>query len=373
LSVTPYYRREGMCIFMHLVDILKLRTKPAAGVCIELTRRCPLRCSHCVTDSSADSVQIPAGAYLKFAETFAEEPPEIVIMSGGEPMLRPRLVTAIAARARAAGARSYVLTGAFFVNAAKIPAQIHRAIEEIDHLAISIDAFHECHVPQDSVHKLLAWLRARGISASVQVVTWPGDRHAPLAISKLRDAFDDQLPVLVAPLISAGRTASWLRAAATAADDSPLPCALAAWPVVAADGTITACGSPRAGREDGPSHLRLGHLARDPWPVIRHRCLSAPVLRGVRAFGPRYLGARFEDASTEGYCGTCLRLSDRGETVARIAEAMQQPTGMLAEALALGPDSSGAARAFARRYGVAPYAELVELGYGSSGAAADAR
>ena len=39
---------------VHLADYLAIRAVPAAGVSLALTRRCPLNCAHCATNSTVD-------------------------------------------------------------------------------------------------------------------------------------------------------------------------------------------------------------------------------------------------------------------------------------------------------------------------------
>jgi hypothetical protein len=360
---------------MHLAELLARRPVPASGVFLALTRRCPLRCRHCSTMSRMTSYQQPAGPLLRFAESFsAADHPEFVLFTGGEPLLRPGLVRALAETARARGTRSYLLTGAFFARGQATPARIWAALQSVDHVAVSMDTFHEAQVPRRQVFRLLHKILDSGTGTSVQACgSAPGDPYIAELTGQVRREFGDRVPMLVTTVRAAGRARSWRTApavteAVAAAGPGPppraAPCDMAAWPVVGFDGTITACCNPDvvdAGTL--PAHLRLGHIADTTWPQVRHACVSSPVLRGLRAEGPLRLAHRAAVPSGPGYCGTCRSLTER-PGVLRQAEvrAMSPATALierqvLALQVAAGPDG------FARRHGAPDQAGLVLLGW----------
>ncbi|MYS24723.1 4Fe-4S single cluster domain-containing protein, partial [Streptomyces sp. DvalAA-14] len=110
---------------MHLAEYLALRPVPGAGVVLALTGRCPLACAHCSTDATARGGDPPAGALLRFADGFAGPcPPAVALLTGGEPLLRPRLVRDLAERCRAAGTAAFLLTGMFWARSAGVPAPV---------------------------------------------------------------------------------------------------------------------------------------------------------------------------------------------------------------------------------------------------------
>ena len=75
---------------MHLVELLSLRPVPAAGVYLTLTRRCPLTCAHCSTNSMMDSEEHAADLFLRFAESLTPtDHPGVLALTGGEALLRP--------------------------------------------------------------------------------------------------------------------------------------------------------------------------------------------------------------------------------------------------------------------------------------------
>ena len=89
---------------------------------------------------------------------------------------------------------------------------------------------------------------------------------------EIRERFDGRVPMLVNGVNAVGpraRSGSTRTTRAARRPTRPSPCTLAAWPLVAFDGTVVACGNDDVVDGPAPAHLRLGHaerrrLARDP-------------------------------------------------------------------------------------------------------------
>jgi pyruvate-formate lyase-activating enzyme len=351
---------------LHLVELLARRTVPAAGVSIGLTRRCPLSCAHCATSSTTTSEEIAAEILVRFVASFGhEDPPEVLAMSGGEPLLRPRLVQELAEGAHDVGCRSCLLSGMFFARSGRIPPPILAAIDEVDHFSVSLDVFHEREVPRANVLRVLDTVLGRGTDVSVHVVgLHPDDPYLEDVTDDVRRAFDDRVPMFVNTVNAYGRAAEWHVAPADAAPPSfdADPCQLAAWPLVGWDGTITACGNEDVVDGPAPRHLRLGHAAVDGWPAVQARCRASSMIRAIRLFGPEYVADRLAGAAGDGYCATCMRLGDDPLLSARVEELMARPTVATIERCATSMQERAGAISFARRYGAARYAELAALG-----------
>lgn len=146
---------------MHLLEIGAIRNKPAAGLYLALTRRCPLSCAHCSTDSSSTSEQHPETPFRRLVESFEQETrPDLLLMSGGEALLRAALVADLARTARSVGTRSYVLSGMWFAREnRRLPAPVSAAIREVDHFAASLDEFHEREVGRADVFRAMHRIR----------------------------------------------------------------------------------------------------------------------------------------------------------------------------------------------------------------------
>lgn len=356
---------------MHLVELISRRQVAGAGIFAALTRRCPLSCRHCSTNSANDSEEHDGTTFLRFVRSFTEDcHPEYLLLTGGEPLLRPRLVSALARSAREAGTSTYLLTGMFFARSGTIPGPVLRAIADLDHVAVSIDGFHSEFVPRDQVFRAMHLMAAEGVDLSVQITGW-GDDDPELAdnVAAVRTEFGDRVPVLAGLVQPYGRARMLPRADQPASADLGGPCSLAAWPVIGPDGTITACCNQAA--VDGvavpgdgrPGHLELGHAARDDWPVILDRCLTAPLLKAVRVLGP-HVTARLAGATedTTGYCQACWRLGESPGTGQWAASAAGRSVIALMEPRVADSASLRGPAGFVRRQGSARFADLVLLG-----------
>jgi pyruvate-formate lyase-activating enzyme len=351
-----------------LAEIVGLRPVPAAGLLVTLTQRCPLHCAHC---SSASTMLDPAPAandLVRFVGSMRRgDRPEIVMMTGGEPLLRPDLVVELAATARRAGTRSAVLTGAFFAARPVPPTRIRTALRAVDHVSVSLDAYHEREVARADVFRLLRWVLDAGVPVSLHVVAASPDDDYPDDLARATRRALGRIPMLVNVIRPVGRAAAWAAGPAVAAGGRVAPCAMAAWPVVAADGAILACcNQDTVDRRPVPDHLALGHVASDDWPAVRQRVTASPVLRLIRAVGPSHLRARFGDADSDrddgtgrGYCQTCRRLGEHPAAVARASAFAAGPAGALLDRHATRTQVEAGPTAFVRRHGCARYADLV--------------
>lgn len=315
---------------MHLMELLAERSVLGGGVFLSLTRRCPLSCAHCSTRSELTSEESDAEPYRRFVASFTpDDHPGTLVLTGGEPLLRPALVRELADTAKAAGTRVAMISGMFFARQPTMPPAIEAAIGAVDHLIASLDAFHDEEVPRAAVLSTLETVRRNGTEVSIQLAGFgPDDPYLVAAIGDVRRTFDDEVPMLVAEVHPVGRAATWLDAPRSVHREvTPNPCTMAAWPVVAFDGTVVACCNQQAIDGPTPSHLRLGHTATDGWPAVRARHATDPTLRGIRTLGPRYLDKRFSTrpARCSGECDTCLTLT-REEDRPTLAEFVARPS-----------------------------------------------
>lgn len=363
---------------MHLMDILKSRPVPAAAVSLGITRRCPLTCAHCSTNSTLASDEAQASRLLRFVHSMtAEDHPDWLLMSGGEALLRPQLVRQIAEHAHGVGARAHVLSGLFFALSPRIPKPVRAAIDAVDHFSASTDAFHEREVPRARVFRVLRELLDEGKHLSLQLVgLGPDDPYLADLVADVRRTFDDQIPMFVAPVVPHGRAGSWAERPATPHDPArpmPLPCSVAGWPVVGFDGRVTACGNQDVmdGKVPMPEHLLLGDIAVDDWVTIKERCLASPMVRALRTVGPLHVADRLRSGAVcSGYCQTCWKLSANPRLPASVRRISRQPGAIAFEAVVGRLVADAGPVAFARQTGIAEYADLIALGYPSEERAA---
>ncbi|MDK9495881.1 radical SAM protein [Streptomyces katrae] len=351
---------------MELAELIGLRPVPCGGLLVALTRRCPMSCAHCSTTSSMAASEEPDQEHLlRFIGSFgAEDRPEVVMLTGGEPLLMPELAARLASLARAAGSRTALLSGMFFARGGRVPDRIMRAITSLDHLSASLDVHHEREVPRADVLRALRAVLDAGIPVSVHLTGTGGDDpYLADAVADIRRTFAGRVPLLVNEVRPLGRAAGLVRATPDGPDGTvAAPCTLAAWPVVAFDGTVAACCNQwTVDRRPVPPHLRLGHIADDDWQAVRERSLASPVLRMLRSVGPRRLHARYGTSpAPAGYCGSCHALADRPEVLAGAARDAGGRVGELLDRLSTEQQLAAGPAALVSRMGCARYAHLVE-------------
>jgi pyruvate-formate lyase-activating enzyme len=342
---------------VHLLDLLSARSKPAAGLFLSLTRRCPLHCAHCSTRSSMKAEQYDAAPFVRLVDSFTPDSrPEVMWLTGGEPLLRPQLVSRLADRARTAGTTTALLTGMWFAERGR-SRSVERAMRAVDHLSASVDRFHEAEVPRAAVLRQLAALIEEGRDVSVHlVVGGPADPYLEEAVDDIRTTLEDHCPIHVSVLAPVGRGIDVAAVTLPRASDHAQPCELASWPVVVYDGTVIACCSQLAVDGPVPAHLRVGHAAVDGWADIAERTLASGMVRALRTYGPGWIAHTHAGRRCDGYCETCMALSDDPAVAARVEAHMARPGIELLErhAAAVMPDARG--------WVDAPFAELVELG-----------
>jgi pyruvate-formate lyase-activating enzyme len=349
---------------MELATLLGLRPIAGAGLLVTMTRRCPLHCAHCSTDSSLDSEQLAADQLRRFVGSITPDTaPDVVFFTGGEPLLRPDLLAELATMARRAGSATAVLTGGFFTRGGGIPVHIGRALVACDHISFSLDAYHEREVDRTDVFGCAAQLLDHGRSVSLHLLgNGPDDPYLADVTAEVIRTFGDQVPMLVSEVRPVGRASSWLVGQPATLDAAPQPCALATWPVVASDGTVLGCCNQQVvDTRPAPEHLRLGHVDTDGWPAIRNRLLDSPILRMVRTAGPLHLQARLDTGgSCSGYCDSCQQLSRQPGVVEHVARSAGGPAGALLDRQAGLLQQQAGAAALIRRYGSARYADLAD-------------
>jgi hypothetical protein len=349
---------------LDLEGIVALRPEPCAGLLLAVTQRCPLDCAHCSSGSTLAGPSPDGAALERFVGSFsAGDRPEVLLMTGGEPLMYPALVTRIAKAARRAGTRVMVLTGGFFAAGGRFPEPVRRAALAADHLSVSADAYHERRVPRRDVFLLLRRVLDAGVPASLHVTgDGPDDPYLADLTASVRAAFGTRVPMLVTTVRPLGRAASWA-AAQPAPAAAVAPCTMAAWPVVAHDGLVLACcNQDTVTRRPAPGHLVLGHVADDDWAAIRRRSLASPELRLIRAAGPPYLMARLGGADAGTYCQSCHRLGDSPGVLARARALGSGPAGKALDQHAAQLQREAGPVALLRRHACARYAHLITSG-----------
>jgi hypothetical protein len=286
--------------------------------------------------------------------------PEVLLLTGGEPLTRPELVIEAARTARAAGTRTAVLSGAFFARREPDSPLLRRIARAVDHFSLSLDVFHEREVPRANVFGALRVLLRLGVATSLHIVG--AEPYLAEITREVGATFGADVPMLVSPVRPVGRAATWLGSAVPSGANGGAvePCAMAAWPVIAVDGVITACCNQDV--VDGrarPEHLVLGRLGSTTWPELRARAGRAPLLRMIRTVGPAHIAAS-AGCAVDDYCTTCHRLGAEPAAVAWADGVGGGAVGELLQDTAIRRARDNGAIALVRRHGGGDYAHLIQ-------------
>ena len=306
---------------MHLKELLALRMVPNAGLYVSVTRRCPLACAHCSTNSSPHARQQPDETLiLRFLSTFTPAVhPTVVALTGGEALLRPRLVEHILEQCHHTGASVSLISGMFFAQRARISSSIRRILESVDHFTASIDTFHEARVSRHHVFDVIHYMISLGKDVSIQATGHSGDDPYLLdLIKEVRDVFKERVPMLIETVQPIGRAKDWVPRSSTR--QIMRPCFVASWPVIAFDGRIVACCNQAVvdGLAHAP-HLELGHIEDTTWVDIAGENRNRKMLQYIRTIGPEGISPNTNNGSI---CETCLGLDDLPKEAASISPAL---------------------------------------------------
>lgn len=351
---------------MHLTEIIALRTVPAAALCLGLTQRCPLNCRHCSTNSTLGAADFTETPFRRIVASFTEDShPDLVVLSGGEALLKADLVRWIGEKARQVGTGTQLMSGMYFARERKIPPAVRRAIDAVDHLSASIDVFHEEEVSRADVLRVLREFADEGKDLSVHLVGLDDeDPYLAEAVADIREQLGERVPIAVNHVGPLGRAAEWLETGAPALPwhPGPEPCQLASWPLVRYDGAVLACCKQEViDMPVVPNHLLLGHAAVDSWETIKTRTLSRSLLRAIRVVGPRSVRPEPE-GSTCGYCDTCYGLGEDPQAGLSAETLMARPTMALVERAATRMLQEAGPEEFVRVYGSPRFADLITIG-----------
>jgi len=276
----------------------------------------------------------------------------VLVLSGGEPLLRPALVTELCASAHEAGVRVSLISGMFFAAARRPGRAITEALRSVDLVTASVDRFHEREVPRRALLRTLAGLRDEGVEVSLQVTVADGDDgYVPALVADLDSHVSADVPLMVCGLAPIGRGAEIAAGGLGDATARPAPCTLAAWPVVTWDGRITACCNQDVVDGPAPAHLSLGHASTHSWRDVAGGLRRSPLLRSIRTVGPVATAAGAGRACG-GYCETCAGLTG---VTPDVPEVMEE--------LVVAAQAEMGAAAYAARFGIREHAALVERGW----------
>ena len=306
--------------------------RSAEHIALMVTRRCNMTCSHCSVESSphAEGVQPNEQELLTVVRQAAAAGVTSIQFTGGEPMMRQKLVLRLMREAQRLGVRSAMATNGFWGRTPAAATRHLRALIKagLSRLTVSYDRYHaEFQGPEPAVNIVAA---ARRFSF-------------PVNVNITRAAGEQGLDGIVKPF--EGMPTAHLRfydvqpvgaAARTIADDDWRGetsgfCNACGNPAITDDGRVMACNGPSYFTPAGHP-LNVGSLRERPLADLLAAHRDDPVLDTIRTVGPERLReelARLPGFETfpfrdhyRGMCELCLHVTSRPEAVAALRERL---------------------------------------------------
>ncbi len=300
---------------MRVEDILNYRSDLAAGLYLALTQRCPLLCAHCSTNSSLLSpLELEEKDLLRFIGSIEPElAPKFILLTGGEPLLRTRLIHELVnlIEAHELPSKICILTGLYFARGL-MPPSVREVLKRVDHVTASLDTFHEVFVTRERAFQCLKEIQAIGVDISLQLCsTQDNDPYIRELVDDSHKALGNSLSIFISKLQKQGRAQDLPTYNQISMSDllpNISPCGFASWPVVSYSGNIvTCCNTEVVNHAKPPEHLILGHIHTSTWNSIHTKLLGDRMLRSIRTFGPLWLSGK--GTCRQSYCQTCHSLT----------------------------------------------------------------
>ena len=305
----------------------------APGVALMLTRRCNMTCAHCSVQSGPKIKEEPTREELiATLHAVADAGIPSVQITGGEPMIREKLVFDLLRAAKKRGMLTTMSSNGFWgkrqTNAWRTVAALKRA--GMGRLTISYDRYHaQFQGPQPALNiaRAAEWF------------------NLPLNINITRVANDPEIASIVAPFEKRHQLKMRFYDVQEVGRARELPiaelrgqtsgyCTACCVPALTDDGRMTACNGP-AYFLDESSPLVIGSFRNTSMSELLQRHTTDPILETIRRAGPERLLRELEDAGVarelgvrrqhSGLCDLCIDINTNPAAVAVLRERLSTP------------------------------------------------
>lgn len=305
----------------------------ANSISLMLTRRCNMTCAHCSVQSGPQIREEPSDAeVIEIVHSAADAGIRSIQITGGEPMLREKLVLVILGITKKRGLVSTLSTNGFWgrnrATAWRKVASLKGA--GLGRITLSYDRYHaefQGPEPASNIARAAEWF------------------DMPLNINVTRVADDPELAALVAPFenrrhlrmrfydVQVVGRARELPVAGMRGDTSGF-CNACCAPAITDDGRVTACNGP-AYFLTPDSPLIVGSLRNAPLRDLIDTHADDPILETIRRAGPSRLLAELKEAGVAealgirkthaGLCDLCIDINSNPAAVAVLRERLSTP------------------------------------------------
>jgi hypothetical protein len=283
----PKWPESGRGSPDHLLALQRLAT---SNLVISVTRRCPLRCAHCIVSSAPDV----AGGTLTVeqAQSWARQLPKLkeagvrhLTFTGGEPTLALKAIRVLAESCSSLGITTAVVTSGVWATAPAVATHIVEQLRAVSNWDLGYDTYHAPEMPFERFQQAVEALKSSATSFSVRVcVDTPLSATDAEICGRLRDLAGPDVTILQQSVRHIGRATSLSRQASDEWQFPAEPC-ITSGPFIREDGSMGPCCSGLAHEARGRHPLEFGNVNDDGLVACRERWLSDPLLRMLRLFG----------------------------------------------------------------------------------------
>lgn len=307
--------------------------EPPRGVALMITRRCNMTCAHCSVESGPKIREEPTEAELVATmHAAADAGLGSVQITGGEPMIREKLVFELLRIAKKRGLSTTMSSNGFWgrkqPTAWRKVAALKRA--GLARITISYDRYHaEFQGPEPALNiaRAAEWF------------------DLPLNLNITRVANDPELAGLVAPFEKRHQLKMRFYDVQVVGRARELPlaeirgevsgfCNACCIPALTDDGRMTACNGPAYFLDDD-SPLIIGSTRDTPLRELLERHTDDPILETIRRAGPERLLRELEEAGVarelgirrhhSGICDLCIDINSNPAAVTVLRERLAGP------------------------------------------------
>jgi hypothetical protein len=302
-------------------------------VAIMVSRRCNMSCGHCSVESSPHLKGEPSETeLLGYVRQAAAAGVRSLQLTGGEPMLREKVVLRLLRECKRLGLVTQITTNGFWGKSLDGARRYLKALRRagLRALTVSYDRYHaEFQGPQAALNIARA-AEEQAFSINVNVVRELDEASLSALVTPFQGVSSVRLRFY--DMQTVGRAREF--AADTLRSEVGGFCSAASFPAITDDARVTACNGPSY-FSDADSPLIVGSLRDASLPELFARHQQDPILDTIRTFGPIRLREEllkspgFEHfpfrQDYRGLCDLCLHITSNKEAVQALYSRLVEP------------------------------------------------
>ena len=267
-----------------------------------LTRRCPLRCAHCIVSSHPAYDDPDEESVLRIVRSIAADRRlKHVSITGGEPFLRLDLLAECISSLRAAGKRLSVVTSAHWAATAPRAHQVlEHAFGGVHDVKVwlSLDPHHREFLPARNYHNAIDAAYALGLEVGIKAVYIKDPEEGTQFVRETipAECLAKVQEIYLQPLFVLGR-AQGLAPDLERDSESPEGVCGKCVPHINENGQAIACCGVFDTKKENP--LYLGDAGRDDLGALLDRSDRDWLIQAIRTLGPARMARLIADDASE--------------------------------------------------------------------------